>query len=399
MLKLIKAPVMHKLMTAGLFLSGMLFQTLTLNAQSTQTVTKSYTLATINSSNSLNVSVPSFDTTLGELTGVSIHFSLSNQDQNNYIAIENLSATGAVTLQSSNNNKTLRIKLDVEGSKSNATIPVFKYSNLPHNLSTYDGLNDFAGTSGVILTDSIINYSYQQASTDINSFKGNGVIEAHALTIDTLLTSFMISAGGNNISNIRSYYSVSVDVIYTYNIPSSTPLALSILNFEAEATNEGNMLSWLLADAKALKTIEIERSAIGETFKTIAVLLDPQTEKQFQDKDLKAATYLYRLKITDYSGNAIYSDIKKLTNPNLSLPNDIAVYPNPAIDNTVYIQNGKDIKEVVLSGVNGTTYQLKPQVIDNNTISISLPKKLPTGIYYISIASSSGTISKKLIVK
>jgi len=375
-------------------LSGLLFQSSILNAQSTQTVTKSYNIADLN--DSMSVSVPSFNTALGTLTGVNILFSTSNAGQNNYLAIENHSVTPS-TIEASNNHKRLYIDLNVEGTTTSVVMELLKRSNLPHTFTAYDGTDDFAGTSGAIFADSAINYNYQQASTNISSFAGNGITEVHALTISGFEGAYEITIGGGNISmSQHTAYNVSVQVTYTYT--PSTALALNIISFEGAATKEGNLLTWRLADDKDLKTIEIERSTSDEKFETIAIP-DAQTEGRFMDKNLKAANNLYRLKITDKSGNIIYSGIRKVTNSVRSNQADIIVYPNPATDNKVYIQSAMDIKAVTLSGVNGAVYNLATNRSESNTFSVSLPEELSAGIYYITIASNSGTASKQLVVK
>lgn len=88
-----------------------------------------------------------------------------------------------------------------------------------------------------------------------------------------------------------------------------------------------------------------------------------------------------------------------LSSENISLLEDIAVYPNPSSINriTISVPNGLDISSITLYSIIGSKiYEAKKPMITNQKIRI---KDLKRGMYLLKINNDSKSITKKIIIK
>ncbi|MFY7669919.1 endonuclease [Tenacibaculum sp. MEBiC06402] len=76
----------------------------------------------------------------------------------------------------------------------------------------------------------------------------------------------------------------------------------------------------------------------------------------------------------------------------------ISVYPNPILNNTLYIKNNSSIlfQEIVIHNINGQAVFKTSKEVNSNEIKI---KKLSSGTYFLKMKSELGIITKKLLVK
>ena len=76
---------------------------------------------------------------------------------------------------------------------------------------------------------------------------------------------------------------------------------------------------------------------------------------------------------------------------------DVSVYPNPAINNEVYVTTTTELKSIILYNVNGQIIQeiKNPSKVENNAYKVS---DLPKGFYMMQLASENTSTVKKLIV-
>ncbi|AUC82624.1 T9SS type A sorting domain-containing protein [Lacinutrix sp. Bg11-31] len=83
----------------------------------------------------------------------------------------------------------------------------------------------------------------------------------------------------------------------------------------------------------------------------------------------------------------------------LSLDNQVAIYPNPSNGNITIKNSGATLNEVTVTDINGRTIEainLNGITTDKN---LDLSSKLSSGLYFVSIVSETGTITKKLIIE
>ena len=85
-----------------------------------------------------------------------------------------------------------------------------------------------------------------------------------------------------------------------------------------------------------------------------------------------------------------------LSNDSFDLENIISVYPNPAINNEVYVSTATELKSIVLYNINGQIIQeIKNPSKVNDAYKIS---DLPKGFYLIQLATENASTTKKIIV-
>ena len=85
-----------------------------------------------------------------------------------------------------------------------------------------------------------------------------------------------------------------------------------------------------------------------------------------------------------------------LASDSFALENSV-VYPNPAVNNEVYVTTSTELKSIVLYNVNGQIIQeiKNPSKVENNAYKVS---DLPKGFYLMQLASENTSTIKKLIV-
>ena len=85
-----------------------------------------------------------------------------------------------------------------------------------------------------------------------------------------------------------------------------------------------------------------------------------------------------------------------LANDSFDLENAISVYPNPAINNEVYVSTATELKSIVLYNINGQIIQeIKNPTRIDNSYKIN---NLSSGFYLVQMASENAIATKKLIV-
>lgn len=85
-----------------------------------------------------------------------------------------------------------------------------------------------------------------------------------------------------------------------------------------------------------------------------------------------------------------------LANDSFDLENAISVYPNPTINNEVYVSTATELKSIVLYNINGQIIQeIKNPSKVNDVYKVS---DLPKGFYLIQLATENASTTKKIIV-
>ncbi|MBL0341000.1 MAG: T9SS type A sorting domain-containing protein [Bacteroidetes bacterium] len=127
-----------------------------------------------------------------------------------------------------------------------------------------------------------------------------------------------------------------------------TPLPVELLSFNAIAESKIVRLDWTTASEINNDFFTVERSADGETFNVVTEVDGAGTSSIVHDYRAYDKTPLYginyyRIKQTDFDGNATWSEVKKIKFVSNST---VSVYPNPIIGNVISIIS-KDDQEVV----------------------------------------------------
>jgi hypothetical protein len=143
----------------------------------------------------------------------------------------------------------------------------------------------------------------------------------------------------------------------------STPLQLNTLQLNGITLQNKNKLSWEIASKENWNTVYLERINKNKEFESIAVMpyINAKIKYEYEDVKLNSQSNTYRIKVIDANNKVYYSNLVALHN--LSINNELAVYPNPA-KQTIYIQNAK-ATTAKISNVLGQTLSYKITIGDN----------------------------------
>jgi hypothetical protein len=179
--------------------------------------------------------------------------------------------------------------------------------------------------------------------------------------------------------------------IATQSVNAQLDLAF-ISNFSAAPTDSCNRVTWTIANNRAAKSFEVEKSTNGKDFKIIAVLI--ATEKfgtesyTYADTATGADKIMYRLRILNKSQHDFYSRII-LVRAKATPDNNIRLMGNPVNDKLSFNYSSTkvqqtDIKIYSLAGKILLTQKIS-SVKGNNLISIPLGSGFAPGMYVLEI--------------
>ncbi|AMJ67939.1 hypothetical protein AXW84_22850 [Hymenobacter sp. PAMC 26628] len=184
----------------------------------------------------------------------------------------------------------------------------------------------------------------------------------------------------------------------SFTVPVANPLAVELVQFDANPQNLDALLTWRTASEKNSDYFAIERSADATRFIELGMVRSQGSAAsyQFVEKGVGSilpGTVYYRLREMDLNGTATYSPVQAIVFGTL-FP-EMQLYPNPAV--------GELRMRLPVAGAHFTIYSATSQVLleaDTKTkealIDIS---NLPTGGYSLLIQPSQGAQVRKFFVK
>jgi hypothetical protein len=150
----------------------------------------------------------------------------------------------------------------------------------------------------------------------------DGIVDVQVLQLGTL-SSFRI-LNTNNIS---------------FALEGASPLPLNLVSFTASSANNTKVIAWSTSQEKNVSAFEVEKSLNGNEFKAFSLVSAKNGSQQsytvIDASDLGILSY-YRLKMIESDGKITYSKVAKVEGA-LALDEVSAIYPNPAIGATTYI--------------------------------------------------------------
>lgn len=171
------------------------------------------------------------------------------------------------------------------------------------------------------------------------------------------------------------------------NISVNTMLPLDLVSFTAELKKNlvsQVLLKWRTANEINVEGFELERSADGDTFETIAKIPAKNTAEtknyQFTDVSPLEAVSYYRLKSVDFDGEYTYSEVKAVNNA--TDQTDIQLYPNPVANEfTISAPGAFQGGKVTITNIAGKTVLIK-DFYNKQNINVS---ELPAGMYTVEL--------------
>ena len=176
---------------------------------------------------------------------------------------------------------------------------------------------------------------------------------------------------------------------------NTEPLPVNLFSFEATKQQGKAFLSWKIENEINVARFVIERSAAGRNFVAIdSITPSGMVEYNFTDAQPLPGVNYYRIKTVERNGVKTNSVMRKLDFSNNE--DDILIYPNPVINETLFISASANCKQALLYNAAGKLVQLFSLQGRNNTISI---KGISKGIYLLKIISENSTHTEKVLVQ
>jgi len=177
-------------------------------------------------------------------------------------------------------------------------------------------------------------------------------------------------------------------------------LPLKLSSFGARVNNCAVNLNWVSESETDFKNYEVESSATGDNFKTVATITPSQASTgssqkySYVDKNPTQGKVYYRLKMIDIDGSFSYSNTIALRldcNKNLVL-----VYPNPVSDvlNVNVTNSNENSTNANLYDSDGRLVLAKKLLSGTNLIDM---KKFPSGLYLLELNSNGEKQHFKII--
>ncbi|HTA62414.1 MAG TPA: T9SS type A sorting domain-containing protein [Bacteroidia bacterium] len=174
------------------------------------------------------------------------------------------------------------------------------------------------------------------------------------------------------------------------------PLPISLLSFDAIATEKTVDLKWTTVTQTNNSYFTIEKSKDGQNFAEVARVQGAGTSTQeltystIDDMPSEGVSY-YRLKQTDFNGKYTVFKIVPVT---FNLKPVVRVYPNPANDNFSIETNDITTQSMQVFDVAGKVV-LSQQISNKAHIDVSA---LDEGIYTLTLSNDYAVVNKKIVI-
>jgi hypothetical protein len=238
----------------------------------------------------------------------------------------------------------------------------------------------------------IISNPTGRGSTGGNAaFIGNGTLPFVFSINGGMIT---LDGGSNYKSGVTTTIGGTMKLTYYY-CPMAI-LASSLQNFSAFKKDNSVLLKWDAQNAENIDQFEIEYSADGKNFTTVA---------KIEGNHSPAATYKYDYALNNNSGNILYFRIKQTGNNNksgysaiqkISLTDKsttgIGIYPNPAVTgislNFDHLLTG-DYTIDLVNTAGQVIMNKKLQLSNSSMVALNWNSKPAPGIYFARVTNSS----------
>ncbi|MBE7174256.1 MAG: hypothetical protein INR73_27025 [Williamsia sp.] len=177
-------------------------------------------------------------------------------------------------------------------------------------------------------------------------------------------------------------------------------LPVQLAGFNAVKANKAVLLGWEIADEKAFKQYEVERSTNAIDFRTIGVIAGAgKASYTYTDNAPGNGTNYYRLKMVDNNGAFTYSAVKTIQFKALG-GTVLRVAPNPVRDQ-YYLQFDEPQSgqyRIEISNMQGQVLYTRNLVLENQSrIDLVKPGSVPAGIHQMVIYDLSA--NRKQVLK
>lgn len=283
-------------------------------------------------------------------------------------------------------------RLKVDGDVLPQSIELNTQITKSESLPLYDGVLDYAGTSGKMWSNEFSSASSSYTESDASAYAGSGTLQ-FPVTAQSVST---VIGGGNMQNYVTTNVAAGLCVTYIY----TTILPVSLTSFDAAKAEGKVQLQWITASEINNKGFAIERSANGKDFTEIGFVASQARYNRhmgtltynFRDEQPLSGRNAYRLKQVDNDGKATYSMIRVI---DFSAHAEVTVYPNPANEKTVVLNAAPGSRVEVRS----STGRVVEVITGTASGSLEIDTRaLPNGIYFLHISGNGNLEVRKLMV-
>lgn len=216
----------------------------------------------------------------------------------------------------------------------------------------------------------------------------------------TVIFTYSASDDDGLSSNIASY---TIPVIGKQQVI----LPISLLNFNGVAENKKVQLYWQTEHEGNSSYFELQRSADGNNFETIATVTakgNTATASHYQNTDdlffYTYKTVYYRLKMVDINGGFKYSPAVMIQFGTTTKAN-VKAWPLPFNSNlnVEYNSDAKEMVKITIRSVNGSMVMSMNNNVKkgSNIISLYQAQTIPAGTYLLTISNGTNAETIKVI--
>lgn len=189
----------------------------------------------------------------------------------------------------------------------------------------------------------------------------------------------------------------------TYDVSTQAPMPVTLATFEVINESNAALVTWSTSEEVNSDYFDLQHSVDAKTWHQIGRVEATEDSKNsvrysYVHASVASGQNFYRLKMVDKDGSFAYSSIRNLE---VSLPQQLMVYPNPVKDLlTLKIEgltSGNQVAGVTFINLSGkTVYSIQGPVPAGVDVT-----RLPAGAYILTITQKDGTVRniKVTIVK
>lgn len=213
---------------------------------------------------------------------------------------------------------------------------------------------------------------------------------------------------GGKYSAIRLYPRTGGDLFIKDMIIAGFQVIALPIHFKyvrASVKDETIELSWAIENIQDLQKFIIEKSADGGSFIDAAIINEPGNINSIGaynwiDKYPFEANNFYRVKALEKTGKVIFSQIVKVNNTIKA--GRINIYPNPVANKSLNISM-KNVSfgkyQLIITNETGqNVFSIQLYYAGENQKTITLPKEIVEGVYYIKMENADYRWNKKVII-
>lgn len=222
-------------------------------------------------------------------------------------------------------------------------------------------------------------------------------LSSNTTTLVADINTGTVSSAPGSFTQVGStlYFAAKTDAMgrELYSMSISAPLPIRLDEFTARNSGRINVITWKNHKETAGDVMELQASADGKTFNTIATFTasgKAEANYTYNDEHPFAGLNYYRLALKNIDGSAAYSDVVKafVKEEQASLE----VYPNPA-RNTINVLSVKAGK-VIIAGADGSVALQTTVSSGLNKININT---LPAGLYLLQVNDGQQVYSQPFL--